>query len=250
MSVSPIKEVVLKQLDGRIPQGNGLNPSMIDLEGIALDALTSLGSDLANSEEGILKGGKRSFQEIGKEVPEAGPLSSKKQKDLQREDEFPVFEGNVPLEFRGFCTVKLHDGGVYNGQIHNCKCHGYGIFHFASGRIYKGQFQNNEFHGYGKFYFAEGCEYQGQFQLGHINGVGRVTYSNGRFYEGQFQNNLPHGIGKGSLADRSIFQGEWTEGKPTGQGILTSPDGKAAYVKWENGTFTEIQPPIVPKQAT
>ena len=51
----------------------------------------------------------------------------------------------------------------YNGEWHECKRSGHGVFEYADGARYEGQWAGNKKHGLGKHTFPDGSVYKGDF---------------------------------------------------------------------------------------
>jgi hypothetical protein len=51
-------------------------------------------------------------------------------------------------------------GDSYKGDFLDDKCHGKGMFKFASGATYEGDWVDNKFHGQGKYTFPDGSFYE------------------------------------------------------------------------------------------
>ena len=127
-------------------------------------------------------------------------------------------------------TVEYTNGDVYEGQIQNDQCNGYGIMYYANGDVYEGQWKNDYPHGEGVATLVNGEVYEGELKNGYFHGQG-VHYSvtDGWYYEGQFQDGERHGQGLFMYASGNIYSGNWVYGCPSGTGDFYWADSETLY---------------------
>ena len=65
-----------------------------------------------------------------------------------------------------FFIILVSNGDIYEGEIKNYKCEGYGKCYFINGDRYEGTFSNGYNIGYGIFYSILGIKYESYFKPG------------------------------------------------------------------------------------
>eukprot|EP00812_Abedinium_dasypus_P010575 NODE_4186_length_701_cov_459.633127.p1 GENE.NODE_4186_length_701_cov_459.633127~~NODE_4186_length_701_cov_459.633127.p1 ORF type:complete len:205 (+),score=28.30 NODE_4186_length_701_cov_459.633127:3-617(+) len=125
----------------------------------------------------------------------------------------------------GDCTVTLHDGSTYRGELLGGLRHGHGVWKSSSAE-YEGQWVNHLQHGWGmQVSAADGSFYRGNFANGRFNGSGRREWQNAdglTAYEGQHVDGLEDGLGYCMWPDGSTYEGLWCKGEP--QGLPAIPE--------------------------
>lgn len=80
--------------------------------------------------------------------------------------------------------------GYYQGQFHNGKKSGRGVFKWRVGRKYIGHYHNDKKHGYGELYNTDGSP----------------------CYKGEFRDDVPNGQGTGYVRGKQ-HTGIWEDGR-------------------------------------
>lgn len=110
------------------------------------------------------------------------------------------------------------NGDFYEGEFHNGKCNGSGVFnYFAKGR-YEGDWVDGKYDGFGIESWARGSRYRGQYRSGLRHGHGVYRFYTGDSYAGEWWNGQSHGAGVQSCGDGSSYIGEFKFGIKHGLG--------------------------------
>lgn len=75
----------------------------------------------------------------------------------------------------------------YDGDWHNDKMHGFGIYNYSNGDIYEGEWEQNLHSGYGKYLFTDGSKYEGEWKDHKMHGSGKYLDINGVTWAGEFR---------------------------------------------------------------
>lgn len=111
----------------------------------------------------------------------------------------------------------VHTGDVinarhYEGEVHDGKRHGRGVFTVVGLFRYEGEWRDGKENGRGVFTFADGgYRYEGEFRDSYFNGHGVLTWTDGDRYEGEFRDDKPNGYGTYTSAGVD-YSGNWTDG--------------------------------------
>ena len=77
------------------------------------------------------------------------------------------------------------NGDRYEGEYHDGKRHGKGVFYYAdNGEVYDGEWKNNLLHGFGTYKYSNGDTYEGEWLDDLKHGQGKYSFSNGDEYKG------------------------------------------------------------------
>lgn len=118
-------------------------------------------------------------------------------------------EGKGKLEL--FSDGKL--SGRYEGDMHEGKRQGYGVFTWVNGNRYEGEFKDNRRTGKGTFTYSDRSVYTGDFVDGMKQGKGVYTWKDGSKYDGEWYEDKQHGYGTEYISNDSIlFRGQWRNG--------------------------------------
>ncbi len=130
--------------------------------------------------------------------------------------------------------IRLPDGAVYEGEIHDDLFHGEGTLTWPDGSYYEGEFREGRLSGQGKLVDRQGCVQEGEFVDGALHGEGQficdevtwqgqfeqgdlvqgtVNYLEGGSYQGAFRDYLPHGQGLWVTADGQHYEGRFEDGE-------------------------------------
>jgi len=75
----------------------------------------------------------------------------------------------------------------YDGDWHEDKMHGFGVYNYANGDIYEGEWEHNLHSGYGKYLFTDGSRYEGEWKEHKMHGSGKYLDINGVIWDGEFR---------------------------------------------------------------
>lgn len=117
------------------------------------------------------------------------------------------------------------NGDIYQGEWHEGKANGQGVFVDIEGSMYEGAWSNDQQHGKGTETWNKGqIKYTGDFQEGKKTGLGRFEFD-GSYYEGEFVDGKFHGKGKYYFADSGkVYEGEFEDNNMHGNGVMVWPD--------------------------
>lgn len=136
-------------------------------------------------------------------------------------------------------TLRVDDGAVYNGEWHDGKPHGVGVWATIEGDLYcSADWRNGEKHGMTVDVLCDGCVYRGDYEHGKRHGQGVLTWPYGAHYTGQFIDDKRNGEGDYSYADGRCYTGNYKDDRPDGYGVLKAADGTILYDgMWQLGEF-------------
>ena len=135
-------------------------------------------------------------------------------------------------------TISYSNGDRYQGQIHDGKRHGRGVYTWPNGDRYEGDFVKNKRTGRGVFTWPNGKRYEGEFVNGWRTGRGVFTWPNGDRYEGDFMDGKRTGRGVYTWPNGNRYEGDFMDGKRTGRGVFTWPSGERYEGEFVNGWRT------------
>ncbi|EPS64865.1 hypothetical protein M569_09914, partial [Genlisea aurea] len=117
------------------------------------------------------------------------------------------------------CYVQAYSNGdVYEGEFHNGKCNGSGIYYYYMSGRYEGDWIDGKYDGYGVETWARGSRYRGQYKQGLRNGFGVYRFYTGDVYAGEWSSGQSHGCGVHTCEDGSRYVGEFKWGVKHGLG--------------------------------
>ena len=115
--------------------------------------------------------------------------------------------------------VKVYSNGdVYEGEFHQGRCSGSGVYHYHMSGRYEGDWIDEKYDGYGVETWAKGSRYRGQYRQGLRNGIGIYRFYTGDVYAGEWSNGQCHGSGVHTCQDGSRYVGEFKWGVKHGLG--------------------------------
>ncbi|RWW23717.1 hypothetical protein BHE74_00023629 [Ensete ventricosum] len=118
----------------------------------------------------------------------------------------------------GFNAQLYSNGDVYEGEFHQGKCSGSGVYcYYMSGR-YEGDWIDGKYDGYGVETWARGSRYRGHYRQGLRHGFGMYRFYTGDMYAGEWSNGQSHGCGLHTCEDGSRYAGEFKSGVKHGLG--------------------------------
>ncbi|KAL0339129.1 UNVERIFIED_CONTAM: hypothetical protein Sangu_1435000 [Sesamum angustifolium] len=101
-------------------------------------------------------------------------------------------------------------------------CH---VQDYSNGDVYEGEFHEGKFSGGGVYYYQMSGRYEGDWIDGKHDGYGVETWAMGSRYRGQYRQGLRHGIGVYRFYTGDMYAGEWSNGQSNGWGMHTCEDG-------------------------
>ncbi|KAL9663814.1 hypothetical protein QQ045_019205 [Rhodiola kirilowii] len=130
-----------------------------------------------------------------------------------------VYEG----EFQVFSN-----GDVYEGEFHNGKCSGSGVYYYSMSGKYEGDWIDDKYDGHGVETWARGSRYRGQYRQGLRHGIGVYRFYSGDVYAGEWSSGQSHGCGAAyTCADGSKYVGEFKWGMKHGGRAVFEREDKA-----------------------
>lgn len=75
---------------------------------------------------------------------------------------------------------------VYEGDFHNNRMHGHGVYRYANGDVFTGSMCCGQRHGKGVIEYATGGRFDGEFECDRKCGLGVQVYADGDIYDGQW----------------------------------------------------------------
>ncbi|KAI5073054.1 hypothetical protein GOP47_0011067 [Adiantum capillus-veneris] len=105
---------------------------------------------------------------------------------------------------------------------------------YSNGDVYEGEFHQGRFSGSGVYTFNLSGKYEGDWVDGKFDGYGFETWARGSCYRGHYRYGLREGYGVYRFFTGDVYSGEWSKGQSHGRGIQTCVDG-SRYVgefKW------------------
>lgn len=117
------------------------------------------------------------------------------------------------------------NGDVYEGEFHQGRCSGSGVYHFYMSGRYEGEWVDGKYDGYGVETWARGSRYRGQYRQGLREGYGVYRFYTGDVYSGEWSNGQSHGCGVQTCEDGSRYVGEFKWGVKHGFGYYHFRNG-------------------------
>ncbi|XP_057979697.1 uncharacterized protein LOC131165707 [Malania oleifera] len=117
------------------------------------------------------------------------------------------------------CWVQVYSNGdVYEGEFHQGKCSGSGVYYYYMSGRYEGDWIDGKYDGYGVETWARGSRYRGHYRQGLRHGFGVYRFYTGDVYAGEWSNGQSHGCGVHTCEDGSRYVGEFKWGVKHGLG--------------------------------
>ncbi|KAJ6706056.1 PHOSPHATIDYLINOSITOL-4-PHOSPHATE 5-KINASE RELATED [Salix purpurea] len=120
--------------------------------------------------------------------------------------------------FSGSWVQVYSNGDVYEGEFHEGKCSGSGVYYYYMSGRYEGDWVDEKYDGYGVETWAKGSRYRGQYRQGLRHGIGVYRFYTGDVYAGDWCNGQCHGCGVHTCEDGSKYVGEFKWGVKHGLG--------------------------------
>lgn len=117
------------------------------------------------------------------------------------------------------------NGDVYEGEFHQGKCSGSGVYYYYVNGRYEGDWVDGKYDGYGVETWARGSRYRGQYRQGSRHGYGVYRFYTGDMYAGEWSNGQSHGCGVQTCEDGSRYVGEFKWGVKHGLGYYHFRNG-------------------------
>lgn len=117
------------------------------------------------------------------------------------------------------------NGDIYEGEFHQCRFSGSGVYHFYLSGKYEGDWVDGKFDGYGVETWARGSRYRGQYRCGLREGYGVYRFYTGDVYSGEWSKGQSHGYGVQTCEDGSRYVGEFKWGVKHGFGYYHFRNG-------------------------
>ncbi|XP_027332250.1 phosphatidylinositol 4-phosphate 5-kinase 2-like [Abrus precatorius] len=117
------------------------------------------------------------------------------------------------------------NGDFYEGEFHEGKCNGSGVYHYYVSGRYEGDWVDGRYDGYGIESWARGSRYKGCYRQGLRHGFGVYKFYTGDTYAGEWCNGQSHGVGVQSCSDGSCYVGEFKYGVKHGLGCYHFRNG-------------------------
>ncbi|GFY85339.1 histone H3 K4-specific methyltransferase SET7/9 family protein [Actinidia rufa] len=117
------------------------------------------------------------------------------------------------------------NGDFYEGEFHNGRCNGSGVYHYFVNGRYEGDWVDGKYDGYGIEGWARGSRYRGQYRQGLRHGYGVYRFYTGDSYAGKWCNGQSHGVGVQTCSDGSCYVGEFKCGVKHGLGCYHFRNG-------------------------
>lgn len=132
-------------------------------------------------------------------------------------------------------TIRLRNGGSYEGDSVHGAPHGRGTCEFPDGTRYEGSFIDGVLQGQAKKYFPNGDWYEGGFVAWKRHGRGTHHKASGDRFVGWYENDVEHGRGVYHFASGARFEGVFFQGRRHGPGIFHHLDREPESVRYEHG---------------
>ncbi|XP_004488906.1 uncharacterized protein [Cicer arietinum] len=171
-------------------------------------------SVLKHSWDGNLK--KLGFCSKGSEKPVQWFIGETGSVEKEKENEKGIAKEGV--EF-------YSNGDFYEGEFHNGKCNGSGVYHYYVSGRYEGDWVDGRYDGYGIESWARGSRYKGYYRQGLRHGYGVYKFYTGDSFAGEWCNGQSHGFGVQSCSDGSCYVGEFKFGVKHGLGCYHFRNG-------------------------
>ena len=120
--------------------------------------------------------------------------------------------------FSGSWVQVYSNGDVYEGEFHEGKCSGSGVYYYYMSGRYEGDWVDEKYDGCGVETWAKGSRYRGQYRQGLRHGIGVYRFYTGDVYAGEWCNGQCHGCGVHTCEDGSKYVGEFKWGVKHGLG--------------------------------
>lgn len=117
------------------------------------------------------------------------------------------------------------NGDVYEGEFHQGRCSGSGVYYFYMSGRYEGDWVDGKYDGYGVETWACGSRYRGQYRCGLREGYGIYRFYTGDVYSGEWSSGQSHVRGVQTCEDRSRYVGEFKWGLKHGSGYYHFRNG-------------------------
>eukprot|EP00249_Psilotum_nudum_P021589 c28164_g1_i3 orf=395-1759(-) len=117
------------------------------------------------------------------------------------------------------------NGDAYEGEFHQGRCSGSGVYYFYMSGRYEGQWVDGKYDGYGVETWGRGSRYRGQYRQGLREGYGVYRFYTGDVYSGEWSNGQSHGCGVQTCEDGSRYVGEFKWGVKHGFGYYYFRNG-------------------------
>jgi len=148
--------------------------------------------------------------------------------------------------------IGVRGSSLYEGQMSDNKCCGYGVEVLPGREQYEGGWLNNLRHGRGTLWFlsdpSRGDRYEGGFARGVFDGYGTYWWADGSVRWAHFKDGLLSGHGVTRWTDGSEFEGDYEDDVCNGRGEIRFRDGRVlvaeyldderkgpAEMRWPNG---------------
>ncbi len=133
----------------------------------------------------------------------------------------------------------------YEGDWHDDKMHGYGVYHYSNGDIYDGEWENNLHCGYGKYLFTDGSKYEGEWKEHKMHGSGKYLDINGVMWAGEFRDG--HFISKDQARLKEEKRIQKKINKLKEAPVIFNKSWDEAYGKLDKKNVKEILSPLFAK---
>ncbi|XP_011031997.1 PREDICTED: uncharacterized protein LOC105130956 [Populus euphratica] len=120
--------------------------------------------------------------------------------------------------YSGSWVQVYSNGDVYEGEFHEGKCSGSGVYYYYMSGRYEGDWVDEKYDGCGVETWAKGSRYRGQYRQGLRHGIGVYRFYTGDVYAGEWCNGQCHGCGVHTCEDGSKYVGEFKWGVKHGLG--------------------------------
>lgn len=132
-------------------------------------------------------------------------------------------------------TIKLPNGGAYEGSSVDGRPHGRGTCELPDGTRYEGTFVHGDLDGHATKHYSNGDRYEGGFVAWKRHGRGTFFKVSGDRFEGWYQDDAEHGRGVYYFASGARYDGGFFQGKRHGQGVFYHLDRDPERVRYEYG---------------
>ncbi|MCO5591415.1 hypothetical protein L7F22_045398 [Adiantum nelumboides] len=137
--------------------------------------------------------------------------------------------GSKEKSERSICAregVQMYSNGdVYEGEFHQGRYSGSGVYHFYMSGRYEGDWVDGKYDGFGVETWTRGSRYRGQYRRVLREGCGLYRFYTGDVYSGEWLNGQSHGCGVQTCEDGSRFVGEFKWGVKHGFGYYRFRNG-------------------------
>ncbi|KAL3699799.1 hypothetical protein R1sor_017821 [Riccia sorocarpa] len=137
----------------------------------------------------------------------------------------PIREQPEKEKLSGEGVQTYSNGDVYEGEFHQGRCSGSGVYYFYMSGRYEGEWVDGKYDGYGVETWARGSRYRGQYRQGLRDGYGVYRFYTGDVYSGEWSNGQSHGCGTQTCEDGSRYRGEFKWGLKHGYGFYHFRNG-------------------------